>query len=605
MSKISDIFKSYNDSLRHSLERYDKAYLENASNALKFYDDFLHQLFVDYGKVFSNGHQMNNIISRIEEYFQRRDIPFIAIDGTCSNDPFDDFMVFFAAAYGVKGKVYLESKPPSLRYERWSIDQDVSLVSYVPIPYAESGDITDARYKEEFIVDDRNKINLSHIHTRLMQLGEIYLAYQMARSSALSGPRLILMDLSLSSVLMSTDVGLDHINLFGHPLGSRQLNRRDGLVSFAHPLNDDLGIPSAKAYRRWMFLVRYFCKHSSENEISFQNLSNISGVSKEVWMKSLREPHARELFSFDNNTVSSRFDFNASWFDTVRLFEDVCHRLFHRRDPEALIYPVQEDGEMRQRWMSPEDIAFLISVGLKALCETCWDREIMLLGIAKDSSTKFFSKNYIGVMREIGKFPTVPVGYLPWTDRTLLESIAVQLENLGCPWAVTEFDSTFTSLHVEKQNGQRVLTGFRGYIVTPERLFARSLVQFFHRKGKKTPLMGHVIFLDRLIDPKIDSSCLNDELTISSKDIGSVHPAFFGTNETMNYGQSIAVWLLNVLTKNLFPEVIGYPDPLHKADWGAKTVKHRVEGLIKSSEIVFRTRPRSRTLRQMRSKRGR
>ena len=98
---------------------------------------------------------------------------------------------------------------------------------------------------------------------------------------------------------------------------------------------------------------------------------------------------------------------------------------------------------------------------------------------------------------------------------------------------------------------------------------------------------------------------MHDELTISCKDIESVHSAFFGTNETMNYGQSIAVWLLNVLTKNLFPEVIGYPDPLHKADWGAKTVKHRVEGLIKSSEIVFRTRPRSRTLRQMRSKRGR
>ncbi len=604
MSIISRIFNCYKESLQRSLERYENSYMSNAQNAFQFYEDFLNQLFIDYGSMFSNPHILNQLISKIEDYFQKREIPFVAIDGTCSRDPFSDFMVFFAAAYGVKGCIYIESQPPTLRYERWSMDQDVSLVAYVPVPYAEAGDVTDSVYQEEFIVDDINKINLSNIHTRLMQLAEIYLAYQMAKSSTIAGPKLILMDLSLSSVLMSTDVGMERIHLFGHPIGTRTLDKRDGLVAYAHPFNNRLNIPSYKKYRGWAYVVRLLTENGG-NPVNINTLATNTGVPKEEWGKSLSEPHARELISIRGDEIYPNFDFSASWFDTVRLFEDLCDRLFHRRDPEALIYPIRNGGEIRYRWMSPEDIAFLVAVGLRTLIETCWERNIMLLSIAKDSATKYFSRNYIGVMREVGVFPQIQVGYLPWTDRTLLESIACQVDNLSCPWAVTEFDSVFMTLHVEEENGQRLIRGVRGNVVNQENLFARSLAQFFHRKAKATPLMGHVIFIDRLLDPKLDSPFLNNSLKISSPELGVINPAFFGTNQNMNYGQAISIWLLNVLTRNLFPEVIGYPDPLHKADWGAKSVKRRVDKLIKSSEITFRSRPLSRLFRTMRDSRGR
>jgi hypothetical protein len=224
----------------------------------------------------------------------------------------------------------------------------------------------------------------------------------------------------------------------------------------------------------------------------------------------------------------------------------------------------------------------------------------MLLSVAKDSSTRYFSRHYIGVMREIGVFPDIQTGYLPWTDRVLLESIACQLDDLITPWAITEFDSVFMTLHVEREeSGLKQIRGVRGNVVNPERLFARSLAQFFHRRTKPTPLMGHVIFVDRLLDPLFDSSFMGN-VQINSTELGTISPIYFGTNQDINYGQAIAIWLLNVLTRNLFPEVIGYPDPLHKADWGAKSVKRRVEGLIKSSEIAFRGRPLTRLFRALR-----
>lgn len=227
----------------------------------------------------------------------------------------------------------------------------------------------------------------------------------------------------------------------------------------------------------------------------------------------------------------------------------------------------------------------------------------MLVGIAKDSSSKFFSRNYLGVMREIGKFPKNEVGYLPWTDRSLLEAISYQVDSLSAPWAISEFDSVYMSLHIEEdEKKQRQIRGNAGFLINQERLFARSLAQFFKMQGKNKQLMGHVIFLDRLIDPKLDALFINNSENpiISNEKIGQIHPVYFGTNKELNFGQAIEIWLLNVLTRNLFPEVIGYPDPLHKADWGAKSVKRKVDRLIKSSEITFRTKPLQRTFRTTR-----
>lgn len=610
MSIISQIFRSYRDALNRSQQRYESAYSDNAQNAIRFYNDFLQQLFVPYGNQLANSAFLNQLISRAEDYFQKPDIDFVAIDGTCSRDPFQDFMVFFSAAYGVKGRVSIDPYSANLRYERWSMEQDVSLVAYVPVPYAEAGDITDGGYRDEFIVDDKNKINLSSIHTRLMQLAEIYLAYQMARSSAVSGPKLILMDLSLSSVLMSTDIGVENVHLFGCPIGTRRLEKHDGLVAYAHPISKALDIPTIKKYRRWAYVVRLLAENGGQ-PLNIDNVARQTAITRDEWEEDLglhsREPekhHAQQLMKVEGDQILQRFDFQASWFDTVRLFEDFCDRLFHKREPEALIYTVRDGQVTRSRWMSPEDVSFLVAVGLRALIETCWERGIMLIGIAKDSATRYFSRHYIGVMREVGVFPQVLVETLPWTDRVLLESIAYQVEDLVAPWATSEFDSVFMTLHVEEdpQGAGRFIRGVRGNIVNPECLFARCLAQFFHMRRKPAPLMGHVIFIDRLLDPGLDRTLMTDMTgqSIHNTQLGTINPAYFGTNQNINYGQAISIWLLNVLTRNLFPEVIGYPDPLHKADWGAKSVKRRVDRLIRSSETAFRARPLSRLFRTTR-----
>jgi len=113
--------------------------------------------------------------------------------------------------------------------------------------------------------------------------------------------------------------------------------------------------------------------------------------------------------------------------------------------------------------------------------------------------------------------------------------------------------------------------------------------------------MGHVIFIDRLILPHIERNL--NEIEVKSPLLGSVKPFFFKDKDTENRAQEVMMYVLKILTRNLFPEVIGYPDPLHKADWGAKSMNRKVSAMIKSSGKFMKIGPVARTLRQDRGSR--
>lgn len=61
------------------------------------------------------------------------------------------------------------------------------MVAYIPIPFAELSDVTE----NQFISSDEDKINLSFIHTQLMLLAEVFLAYDMIRSPSFASDLLL------------------------------------------------------------------------------------------------------------------------------------------------------------------------------------------------------------------------------------------------------------------------------------------------------------------------------------------------------------------------------------------------------------------------------
>ncbi|NVM57181.1 MAG: hypothetical protein HWN51_03565 [Desulfobacterales bacterium] len=620
-SIISAIFSSYRRALGLSQERYTQLYTERAANVIAFYEDFLKDLIIGFNG-FREASLRRKIRREVEAFFDRDEIQFVAIDGTCKKDPFTDFMVFSSIAYGVRGEISLQGDPPTLQYKRRTMDEDISFVAYVPVPFAEIADVTDQERLEDFVVTDQDRVDLSSIHNTLMQLAEVYLAYEMARSTAPDRPRLILMDHSPSSIMASTDVGRKRIGLarapdldtrgiglLGYGVGRRVLDEGDAIVAYAHPFNDELQIPSTKRFRLYNALIAEAVRNrgkpidvaqfSARNDLTVEEIESHFKRNSRVVTCIAEYDRVSKIFR-------PRFDFQASWWDSVRLFEDICRRLFREKDQEALIYDALDEDDptkTRRRWMSPDDVKFLVAIGLRALIEECWKNRVMLLGIVKDSQSRYFTRNYYGMMRYVSIYDPIDVKPLPWTDRIVLEDIAYQMPEISVPWSTIEFDSCFMTLHLGRPEGETEAKpmGVQGDVINQERLFARSLGQFFlrRRSDKAAPLMGHVIFIDRLLHPHWDVE-LCEDTEIKAKELGAIRPFLHRDSTVDNPGQRVAIYFLDTLTRNLFPEAIGYPDPLHKADWGAKTVGRRVAQIIADSEISFRANPLTKALRAIR-----
>jgi hypothetical protein len=556
-SRITEIFGSYKRSLEDSYNDYKRLYKERSDNARGFYEEFLKNLIRTYRDKIETETGRRYLKSQAENFFGTNDIPFAAIDGTLHKEEMSDFLIFFGGSYAARGQLSLRGEPPTIKYEKWSTEQDTSMVAYVPIPFAELSDIAENTF---FYSTDYDRINLSNIHSQIMQLAEIYLAYDLARSSVIR-PKILLLDHSLSSLFASSDVlhlvRNQKLGLIGYRHRRLRLRGKDAFIAYSYPYNLGLGIPTDKGYHGEFYILSQLTK-AKEQEIDLSD-SNIDEGQHIVRLQKIG------ILSTDSTKSEVKLlkdeSIQDSWEFVKDVFEHICQKLFRDKNPSALTYEKQdEDGNLRKFWMTPDDLKFLVAVGLRALVETCWKYNILLIGIAKDSSARYFSKNYLGVLRHCGferyGFPDMT---LLWSDRALLELLPYFDDELSAPWSTVEFDSTFMTLRLvlDKDTRQAQIAGVRGEIITPERLFLKSLAQFYLDRSKGDPLCGHVIFVDRLTYPEFDRQNISKQTIKTSRD-DKINPVVYPSKESKNQGQDMMMYLLNVLTRNLYPEVIGY-----------------------------------------------
>ena len=260
MSKVSDISRQYHAALSTSHSQYESLYAERAQATEAFYGQFFKNLVCDFSTRFRDPKFRARLQERIESATGTKELQFIAIDGTCRKEVFSDFITFFGGAYGARGEVTFTGGSHRLRYKRWSLDNDVSMVAWVPVPFARLEEVTPGQ-SEQFLVSEDERINLASVHMQVMQLAEVFLAYNTIMSSRLDAPHILLMDLSPSSVLASVARAQESLGLVGYPYDRRSLTNADIAVALAHPFVDKLGIHTAKRMDRYRLLVAELAKN--------------------------------------------------------------------------------------------------------------------------------------------------------------------------------------------------------------------------------------------------------------------------------------------------------------------------------------------------------
>jgi len=337
-SQISETLGKYRVALDDSRNRYEQIKKKRFKNAKQFYDFFFKNLIRRYDLG-----NFNRVKMLAEQFFQVDKVKFAAVDGSCYKKQLQDYMVFFGAAYPIRGIIDFSRSDKGFIYEPWSPDEDVSMVAYVPIPFAELNETID----DPFVVsDDQKVINLSNIHVQLMELAEVFQAYMLVKSSDLR-PKILLWDQSMSSVMNSNDVNYKRVNLIGYRYQMRSLTAQDIIIAYSHPYNKQLDIPSKKKYRVYNYVL-WKLQENSPKKIS--SLASELGLSEKKLLSKINyltnenvEPddplnQSEPISYIDADNLYFNDEYEGSWEYSVGLFEHICKRLFKDKRPDALIY---------------------------------------------------------------------------------------------------------------------------------------------------------------------------------------------------------------------------------------------------------------------------
>lgn len=609
-SNISNVFDLYDKALTQTRERLEERVVEGTKELEKFYNEFLKDHVIQYLELFNNKLFRKEMHIEFENRYHSSELRFWAVDGTCKKIETSDLAIFYGGSYVVKGTIGLQMNPPLLSYHESEPENDSSLVAYLPLS---PEDLTLIDPDNRFFVDDSEIISSSGLDTSLMLLAEIYMIYRGV--SGPDRPHIILWDHSLSSVLANATPNVKELRFSGVQIGGETVWYPDLLVGYSKPWNSKLDVPSRKSHRLWERAIAKIYESSTKSinleEFSKDSKLPINNVISQVKLIWEADKYGRihengnpaeALVVKNGNILTLNKEYFYSPEKSERLFQHFCNKLFQDKDPSILIYKfIDENGVERSRFLSPDEISFLVALGLRLTFEHAWKNMTTLIGVSKDSASTYYTNHYLGVMREIGQF-NFQSRMIPSTDRLTFERIPFIDDSLKHPWSSTEFDAIFMTLRMKKDIGSQkpTLQGVRGNVLLQPNIIMKSLVQFyFERNPPGEPVMSHVIFVDRLVHP--DKPPKNRVKIIEGdREMGTIEPFVQIDNKDTDHEQELMMYLLSVVTRNVFPEVIGYPDPLHHADRGAKSVLRMVEPMLRSSEWLDRANPIHRTVRQVR-----
>ncbi len=606
---VSDVFDLYDNALHATKSRLDARVREGTSELEAFHQEFLKNHVVKFHDRFASAQYRREIHRLLADRYHTTSLRFWAIDGACLKVDTSDLAIFYGGAYVVKGELGLQNNPPELAYRESEPGDDSSLVAYLPLS---PEDLTIINPEDRFVVSDHDRVSSSGLDSGLMLLAENYMCYRGASST--DRPHLILWDQSLSSVLANATPNVLHLRFAGVQIGGESMGYPDLLVAYSKPWNDALDVPSRKLHRLWeRAIAKLYASPNHEIDLdAFAQDCSVTPHDAEVQLGILwkLDQYGNEKTSGDptalveksGRTLRLRPSYLHSPERAERMYQFFCTQLFRNKDPSVLLYDyVDENGHTQTRFLSLDEIQFLMAVGLRLTFEACWRNNVTLVGVVKDSASTYFTNHYLGVMRSRGCFPFTP-RKIPATDRLTFERLPFLDSSIVGPWGSTEFDSVFMTLRMKRPAPQvpATLQGVRGNILVPPNIIMRSIIQFhLKREPPMEPSAGHAIFVDRLIDPSYPPPATYP-VAMNDPELGTISPFVHLDGSIENREQEIVIYLLSVLTRNVFPEVVGYPDPLHQADRGAKAVAGMVEPMLRSSERLNRANPLHRTLRQLR-----
>jgi hypothetical protein len=496
------------------------------------------------------------------DYFGEGEHLAIGIDGSRDFDERLQMMLFYANATGYSCPFNV-GKEMSFDLAKASRSGRLSASAAIPLWAEDFSDVLPDLPELEIEIE----YSMERIPNAFMTLAELHLATKATESA-----KVVFMDRPLSSTysMLARDARLLM------KTGSTSLSSLPGQQGRDTMLDINLALslgppsfvlPGRRRYATHRALRELMKEDVSQGELASRLHLDDAQLAKTV--KSIRafdRKHSGALLE-DASAQGVRLRASARqyWQNCVKLAEDYADRVFEKGDA-----PLSLGG---QGWLTILDVSTLALITLQRLCQLGIEREVLVIGIAKDTAATDISRAVLpyaathGGLRLKSRPPALN------SDRAFLSILTGMNRGLEIPWRTVGYDSAFSTVFASKDGG-----GFRPArkLVSREELFVRSYFQSGTLGGRGN-VRSQVFLSDRIFDPSRDSGALGSLEVEEPNGPALITPYFEGLDAS-----AISNLVLHILSMTDNPEVyeaFGHNQLLYLAD---KAVKSEIR-LMRSS----------------------
>lgn len=547
-----------------------------------------------------------------KKLFGTEHVSFAAVDGTDYARPLFDLIVFFGGSYAARGKItYKENGPPSVEYENHFLKGGRALSSCIPVFVNEVPEIDHSFYEQGGSSEvttarpltDEMIANNSTIPAWIMTFSEFYLAYRLAKES--DPPRIILLDRSLSSTFPSLifdsskrQLWMSNGALHGVEVDNLPLDVNDLAFARYHLYVPELELPPARGdFLRYRILLELENKGPIGKDQLFQRL-RITQADRQARLEKFLQKSIKDGYLEERNGLYQLTDrYRTTWPRVRKLVETIGHRMFEEKPKEN---PMKIEKNGNWHWLTTQDMAFLTLFTLNMLIEECLTKNILLIGLAKDTAARDLKNHVLPVLVTNGiwrsEISQTELSNLPNTDRMLLQSLSIfNHTQIPVPWSLVEYDASFLSIVPDYERRPGYISGAIRNKVNPERLFAKTYIQLSEAEYDPQ-LRSNVLLLDRLAYPGFDDQPTS--LTAFKHTYGGadepVQPILYRDVKVKNPMQELVMLTLSAMTSNSIPELFGHNKPLFIADKVAKWHNEEMRRVIDTTGKWLMNNPRLR-----------
>jgi hypothetical protein len=608
-SFIGRRLKQTGDLLLGGAQKQVKEYRGKFEGLQGVYDEFMSKLLVTYdSRRFST--------KFVDEFFGTRKLRFAGIDGTVLKHEIFDLLIFFAGAYPAFGDLEVNSSGEArITYDEKYLEHGVGVSSVLPVYISEVPQIDqtllirsdDGKVDHSLTYTDSWVVDNSAFADFMMGLAEFFLAYQLVSSD--NPVNILLVDRIFSSEVASFyaetsnfRLDLDHeCGLIGYRINGRAFTKTEWVYARRLFGNLSSGTPPARGE---FLLPRIIVElmQADGNSLNREEIIKKLGLDNEFRQARLDKELKNGIKGTgDIEGVISRnkeyFVLKSQYRDLKlrikTLVDDVCGRIFST-DPQV---GYEERFKINGRWLTTNDLAFLSLASLYLTVQNCWEKRILLVGVAKDTSARDLKRQVLPVLNYVGRFKggfTNKREDTPDTDRMILQWISLhERARLKVPWSTVEYDTAFKTIVPHFDRGPGLVSGARRNQISLEKTFLKAYFQLCQARSEPK-LRSNVLLYDRLMYPDFETNI--ETLVILRHDYEKrpdfpepVEVVFFEGQE--NPVQAFIIPLFSAMTSMSIPELFGHLKPLYVADKVAKYHFTEVQGMVESAGNWLMNRP--------------